>query len=194
MASSNLLSRVLSHDETAIRDFIENYHLILKRVIIKYSGSQGYEDILQETWIKVFNNLHKFNQQSDIQTWMIRIAINVANTFHHKKSSQYQFQADDMDKILFDVKGHWKQPLINWPHTPEQQHERDQLQQVIDEEIMQLPENQKAVLMMHDIQGINFKNICNALEISESNVRVLLHRARQQVLLRVDMYYKECQC
>jgi len=195
MDDSEILTQVISGNPMAKRKLIEKNYLVLKKIIIKYAGFEFHEDILQETWIKIFNNIHTFQHKSDIQTWMIRIAFNVANTHHRKETSSNTNHYDNIEDVLFNQNGSWKKPLNSWQSSsPEENYSRDQLQDILDQEIVKLPDSQKSVLTLHDIEGLNIKTICNILEISESNIRVLLHRARQQLLLRVDAYYKEKQC
>lgn len=196
MKKITLIEKVLNGDPVAKRDLIKQHHLTLKKIILKYAGNEHCDDILQETWINIFKNIHSFKHQSDIQTWMVRIAINAANHFHNKSAQLRTNQNIDDQHDLFHENGSWKHPLHKWSHSasPEEIHSSDQLSAIIDREIAALPEQQKAVLTLHDIENINFEKICNILDISNSNVRVLLHRARQQILVKVDAFYKEQQC
>lgn len=185
----SLVKRILNQDESAKRELIQTNHLTLKKVILQYAGEKDHEDILQEAWIKIFTNLHKFAFKSKLQSWMIRIAINTANTHHRKRSNSTKDDFACFEDYAFKEDGHWQEVIQNWQASPEQDHNANKLQEIINQELCCLPEAQKSVLLLHDSQGYSFQDICNILDISSSNVRVLLHRARQQLMLKVDQYY-----
>ncbi|MDC0534873.1 RNA polymerase sigma factor [Francisellaceae bacterium] len=185
----DLVNDILNNDALAKRKLIQLHHQTLKKVILQYAGEKDHEDILQEAWIKIFTNLHKFAFKSKLQSWMIRIAINTANTHHRKKSNSTEDDFACFEESTFKEDGHWQEVIQNWQASPEQDHQANKLQEIINQELCCLPAAQKSVLLLHDSQGFSFQEICNILDISSSNVRVLLHRARQQLMLKVDQYY-----
>ncbi len=160
-------------------------------MLIHFTGNPDTDDILQEVWLKIFRSLHQFNYDANLKTWMIRIVINTAKSSYRKQTNKTSQEAYSLDDGYFDEKGHWDRTLVDWDaSTPEDLLARDELCQILDATMKRLPDMQHQALVLNDIEGVKLKEICNILETSASNVRVQLHRARQQLLLAVNRYYE----
>jgi len=163
------------------------------------AGPSIADEVVQESWISVLKALPKFEGRSTLKTWITRIVANEAKRRLKKESRHISLEGltEDDSSFLerFDSKGHWIRPPANWDlATPEEILEESQLKQCIDATIEQLPDQQKAVFVLRDMQSFSLEQICNILEVSDSNVRVLLHRARTRLHQAIEHFQETGQC
>ncbi len=163
------------------------------------AGSSVADEVVQESWISVLRALPKFEGRSTLKTWITRIVANEAKRRLKKESRLVSLESftDDDSSFLerFDSKGHWIRPPANWDlATPEEILEKDQLKTCLDATIKILPEQQKAAFVLRDMQNFSLEQICNILEVSDSNVRVLLHRARNKLHQTIEKFQETGQC
>jgi len=194
-----LVQRLLDHNEAAFESLVERYHSPLIRLAIVFVGDQAVaEEVVQETWIGVLNGLPSFEGRSSLKTWIFSILSNKAKTRGVRERRSIPFSAladpdaaDDaaVDPARFASNGSWTTAPARWDDlTPERlllSHEsRAYLQAAIDE----LPPNQRAVVTLRDIEGLDSAEVCNVLSISETNQRVLLHRGRSRLRAALERY------
>jgi len=163
------------------------------------AGSSIADEVVQESWISVLRALPKFEGRSSLKTWITRIVANEAKRRLKKESRQVSLDSfgNDDESFLdrFDSKGHWVRPPVNWDlATPEEILEEKQLKCCIDATIKILPDQQKAVFMLRDLENYSLDQICNILNVSDSNVRVLLHRARIKLFQTIDHFQETGEC
>jgi len=200
MQDDALLERLQSGDNAAFRDLIVRYNqrlLIVARAII---GDVFAEDVVQEAWTSIFRAINRFEGRSALSTWMIQIVSNEAKS-RLRKEKRHMNVADTeqlpaaLAESHFAADGHWQIPPAHWElGTPERLLEEDQLRCCIEHTLTLLPENQKAVFMLRDIEQMPLSDIADQLLLSESNVRVLLHRARLKLLDVVDHFQETGEC
>ena len=195
-----LLERLQSGDNAAFRDLIVRYNqrlLIVARAII---GDVFAEDVVQEAWTSIFRAINRFEGRSALSTWMIQIVSNEAKS-RLRKEKRHMNVADTeqlpaaLAESRFAADSHWQIPPAHWElGTPERLLEEDQLRCCIEHTLTLLPENQKAVFMLRDLEQMPLSDIADQLLLSESNVRVLLHRARLKLLDVVDHFQETGEC
>lgn len=158
------------------------------------------EEVVQEAWVGVLKGLGGFEGRSSLRTWIFRILVNIAKTRGQRESRTVPFASlwspgedePSVDPERFQQQngnhpGHWAEPPVSW--GPEEQLlSRDTLARVA-EAIEGLPPNQREVIRMRDVLGWTSAEVCNALEVSETNQRVLLHRARANVRRALEAYF-----
>jgi RNA polymerase sigma-70 factor (ECF subfamily) len=182
------LEAVINGESEVTRRFIAKHHPVLKRVLIKYTGDSDCDDILQEAWLKIFSKLHQFKREAGIQTWMIRIVLNCAHN-HYRKQANQNNHHEPIEQTHFSSQGSWSHMLNEWHHQrPEDLASYQETINIIENTVASLPSNQKKVLILADIENFSVDKICNVTQLSVSNVRVQLHRARQRVLLAIDKH------
>jgi RNA polymerase sigma-70 factor (ECF subfamily) len=191
-----LVARLRNRDESAFRELIERYHMSLVRMARQFVASQqAAEDVAQETWLGVLRGIDQFEGRSSLKTWIFRIMMNRARTRATREGRSVPFaalagaDAGDAEPAVEAERfleagrfaGHWAAPPRSWETVPEErllaQETRARIQQAIDV----LPDGQRAVITLRDVEGWGSAEVCNILAISESNQRVLLHRARSRV-------------
>jgi len=199
-----LVEALRAGDERAFETLIERYHRPLLRLALMYVPSRAIaEEVVQETWLGVLQGLGRFEGRSSLKTWIFRILTNRARTRGQREGRSIPFSAAwspetdpgdpavEADRFLpFEQQGagHWVSHPRDWDVLPEErlisQETRDQIQQAIDA----LPGSQREVITLRDVEGWSSEEICNVLGISESNQRVLLHRARSKVRHALEHY------
>ncbi|HLF00609.1 MAG TPA: sigma-70 family RNA polymerase sigma factor [Anaerolineales bacterium] len=203
---AELVAALRRGDEEAFRTLFEKYHAGLVRLAMSYvSNRAAAEDVAQETWLGVLNGLDRFEGRSSLKTWIFTILINRAKTRGQRESRSLPFSAlgdadSDPDEPAVDPDrfisppdsthrgGHW----ASSPHTfPEAQALTSETGSVIRNSIAALPPTQRQVITLRDVDGFSADEVCNILEISETNQRVLLHRARAKVRRALEKYFAE---
>jgi RNA polymerase sigma-70 factor (ECF subfamily) len=201
---SELVLALQSGDERVFAAVIEQYSGSLLRLAMSYVPSRAVaEEVVQETWMGVFEGIQRFESRSSFKTWLFRILTNRAKTRGMRESRYEPFgltgismDADErpsLEDSLFVTegsgKGHWKDPPSAWePDTPERVLLSKECREAIEHAIEGLPAAQRQVITLRDIEGVSSEEVCNILEISETNQRVLLHRARTRVRRVVAPY------
>jgi RNA polymerase sigma-70 factor (ECF subfamily) len=161
------------------------------------------EEVVQETWLGVIRGLSGFEGRSSLRTWIFRILANRAQTrgkrearsipFSSLKDPQSQSDYEPaVDPSRFNARGMWSEPPPRWTNAPpEELIAQRQTIELIQRAIAELPENQRTVITLHDVEDVAPEEICNILEISETNQRVLLHRARSRIRRALEQHLRK---
>lgn len=162
------------------------------------AGPVHAEDIVQDAWIKVFQQIGAFEARSSLSTWLQRIVANGAISML-RKSHREVVTADLPEGSAyaehFDAKGHWSSPPPDWhTNSPDGLLTAEELQACLEAHLGRMPENQRAVLAMRDMQGLSFEEVCSMLQLTPANARVLLHRARLRLMAMVDHFEQTGTC
>jgi len=192
-----LIPRLLEKDETAYRQVVKAYHGMMVYVAKSIVGEAIADEVAQESWVSVMRALPNFERRSSLKTWILRIVSNTAKSRlrHEARNVNVDdfegFNEPMVNSAKFNHRGHWTSPPSVWHgESPESLLAGTQLQAVIDKALNDLPPIQRSVVTLRDIQGLDMDSICKILDVSESNGRVLLHRARSQIREAIDDYQK----
>ena len=162
------------------------------------------EEVVQETWLAVLNGLDRFEGRSSLKTWILRILVNRAKTrgMRERRTVPFAALADGRGgrrlrgrrrRSLQPADGrypdHWAAPLPRWDELPERAAESRETLSFVREAIDMLPDMQRTVILLRDVEGWDGPQVSNALEITETNQRVLLHRARSKVRAALEERY-----
>jgi RNA polymerase sigma-70 factor (ECF subfamily) len=192
-------------DEAAFEQLVRMYNASLLRVARLYvSSSAVAEDVVQETWVGVLNGIARFEGRSSLKTWIFRILTNIAKTRGIREGRSVPFsslQGEDVSGPTVDPDrflppdhptepGGWAAPPAP---LPEDLLLADEALRVVEAAIDALPPGQRAVITLRDVEGWSSDEVRNVLELSETNQRVLLHRARAKVRRALEEYAAEAQ-
>lgn len=198
---TELIERLLRQERAACAELVRLHHGRLAALARTLVGDARAEDVVQESWIAAFAALPKFERRASLKTWLTRIVLNAAKGQLRKDKRMPTVAWDDYgDDTLplaerFDATGHWEKPLVPWTaDTPEDLLDRAELAGCLDTHLQALPRMQRLALMLRDHDGLGFAEIAEALETSEANVRVLLHRARLKLLGVIDHFEEVGEC
>ncbi len=188
-------------DHQAFHRLVEKYHkqmVVVARAII---GDSLAEEVAQEAWVSAYRALPRFEGRSSIKTWLYTIVSNEAKTRLRKESRLVRLS--DNEEILsgylgeerFNDNGRWSSPPSHWEtESPDSLLENEQLSACIEKTLDILPPMQKSVFLLRDIEQQTLEEICNILDITQSNVRVLIHRARIKLMEIIDKYQETGKC
>jgi len=196
---ASLIADLRAGDEAAFRSLIEMYHATLVRVARMYVSTQAVaEEVAQETWLAVFEGIERFEGRSSLKTWLFRILTNRAKTRGIREGRTLPFsslepEAPAVEPERFHGGEHnWPGHCAAMPSTfPDERLLAAETRAVLEEAISQLPPTQRAVISLRDVEGWSAEEVCNALTLTETNQRVLLHRARSAVRAALERYLEE---
>jgi RNA polymerase sigma-70 factor, ECF subfamily len=194
-----LVAALRDGDEAAFRQLVEMYHAMLVRVARMYVSTQAAaEDVAAETWLAVLEGIDRFEGRSSLKTWIFRILTNRAKTRGIREGRSLPFSSLEPDEPAVDADrfhggdhrwpGHWAAPPAGFP---EERLLAAETRDLIEQTIAALPPTQRAVISLRDVEGWSAEEVCNALTLTETNQRVLLHRARSAVRAALEQYLEE---
>lgn len=209
-ADAAVVAALRAGDEETFTRLVDQHHAALRRIARLYVSSSAVADeVVQETWLAVIQGVWAFQGRSSLRTWIIRILINRAKTRAQREGRSVPFMdagasesagaRPELDGVTQDPDpvegrdrdgglGAWlADPGLSPEATLLTSEARAQLRAAIDA----LPANQRMVITMRDLEGYTSEEVCNALGLTETNQRVILHRARSHVRARVTAYFRE---
>ncbi|HEV3363784.1 MAG TPA: sigma-70 family RNA polymerase sigma factor [Acidimicrobiia bacterium] len=185
-------------DEKAFATLVRRYHPSLLRLAMSYVATREQaEDAVGETWLGVLNGIDRFEGRSSLKTWIFRILVNRAKTKGVREQRSVPFSSlegdgderePSVDPGRFAPAGNWSSPPASWEGVPEDRLLSAEARALVDEAIAGLPDMQRAVITLRDVQGLTAQETADVLGLTEVNQRVLLHRARSKVRARLEEY------
>jgi len=192
------IDKLIAGDEIVFKKLFEQYYSIMYSIARAIVGESIADEVIQEAWMSALKALPKFEGRSSFKVWLMRITSNEAKTRLRKESrmvSLESMQEDWATDPRFDESSHWVKPSSQWDgETPEDLLLVKELQDCINKNMDKLPENQRIALYMRGTGGLSMDELCNLLEVSPSNIRVLLHRARDKVLQVIENFQQTGEC
>ena len=167
----------------------------MRRVARMYVSTDAVADeVVQDAWVGVLRGLDGFQGRSSLRTWIFRILVNIAKTQGQREARSVPFASlagDDLDQPAWDpsafrgpeeeLAGHWISLPFDWRGLPEERAGGAETLRAIGAAIETLPPMQAEVIRLRDVLGWTSEEVRNALDLTETNQRVLLHRARAKV-------------
>jgi len=195
------LAALRAGDERAFAALVDLHGAAMLRVARLYVRDRAAaEEAVQEAWLGVFRGIERFEGRSSLRTWLLRIVANVARTKGVREARSVPFSAlgDDGPSVPEERfrgpeerwAGHWASPPDEWGR-PEQELLTAETRSRLAAAIGGLPDAQRQVISLRDVEGWSADEVCNVLGLSETNQRVLLHRARTKVRAALDEYLTE---
>lgn len=195
-----LVARLRGGDEAAFALLLDAWSGGMHRLAVSYVGSSASADeVVQETWLAVIENLAAFEGRSSLKHWVYRILANTAKrraTREHRmipvgdpvEEGRPSFEQSRFMGREGLFPGHWRDLPAPWP-TPEEASEAAEVREVVAKAVRQLPPRQAAAVTLRDIEGYEAEEAAALLGVSIANQRVLLHRGRAAVRAALDDYF-----
>ena len=192
---AELVERLRAGDEDAFETLVRRNHASMMAVARTYVKTRALaEEVVQDSWMGVLKGINRFEGRSSLKAWIMRIVVNTATTRGVREARSVPFSslaaagegepAVDADRFRGPdggFPGHWAGYPANWGGLPEDSLLGHETLDVVKTTIEQLPPAQRTVIALRDMQGWGPTEVSAALEISDGNQRVLLHRARSRV-------------
>jgi RNA polymerase sigma-70 factor, ECF subfamily len=202
--SAEYCQRLIVQDQAAFNLLVKHYHKRLLGFAASITGETLAEEILQEAWVSIWRGLPGFEGRAALKTWLYTIVRNECTTRLRKEQrlqivnideEHYEDGIDEWFAAKFAGDGHWQGSIAEWSmESPEQLLEEDQLRDCLEKNIASLHAMQRSVFRLRDIEQMELQEICNVMGLANSNVRVLLHRARLKLLQVIDHYQETGEC
>jgi RNA polymerase sigma-70 factor (ECF subfamily) len=203
VSERELLGALRRGDERAFTTLVDRYGASMLRLALIYVRDRAVaEEVVQEAWLGVLRGIERFEGRSSLGTWLHRIVANLAKTRAVREARSVPFSAlagADVEEAGPSVPperfrgpgdrwaGHWATPPRRWGR-PDHELVSAETRAVIAAAIQALPPAQQQVITLRDVEGWSAEEVCNVLALSETNQRVLLHRARTKVRQALDDY------
>jgi RNA polymerase sigma-70 factor (ECF subfamily) len=200
-----LVAAVRGGDEEAFAALVRRYQATLKRIARMYvSTDAAAEEAVADTWLAVVDGLDRFEHRSSFRTWLFRILVNTAKTRGVRDRRSVPFAsvgprdedgeptvpADRFQGEGDSAPGRWALPPRPW-EDPERRLESLEARGRLRAAIADLPERQRAVLTLRDVEGLDAEEVSDLLDLTPGNQRVLLHRARAKVRAALEDYFDD---
>jgi RNA polymerase sigma-70 factor (ECF subfamily) len=204
MGETSLVASLRAGDEAAFARLVDQHTPSMLRVARGYVPSQEIaEEVVQETWIALLKGIGGFEGRSSLRTWLFTVMINIAKArgMRERRDTDTAISAytgGTVDPARFRTgedrwPGHWKDgdEPSPFPETPEGSILGSELVDIAQREIDKLPDRQRAVVTLRDMLGFDSAEVCELLDITAANQRVLLHRGRAAVRQVLEDYLKD---
>ncbi len=196
----SLLDALRGGDERAFASLVDQHTPAMLRLARLYVPTRAIaEEVVQETWLAVVRGLDSFEERSSLRTWIFRILLNKAKS--SGVAQRRNLPLDDLDggeaegppvvdpaRFAGLPRGYWSSPPNHWDELPEDRLLARETLAVVQRAMESLPRGQQAVFELRDLRHWTAAEVCEALEISAANQRVLLHRARARMRTAVEEY------
>jgi RNA polymerase sigma-70 factor, ECF subfamily len=185
-------------DEAAFAALLDAWGPSMLRIATSRVPSRAIaEEVVSDTWLAVLEGIDRFEGRSSLKTWVFRILVNTAISRARKEvrsipasslGSDDEDAGPTIDPARFDGGGAWSVPPASWESIPEERLLGREARDVVDRAIAALPPRQAQVVTLRDVEGWDAAEVADALEVSEANQRVLLHRGRAKVRAALAAY------
>ena len=194
-----LLKALHNRDEQVFSDLVARCSGVMLRLALAHVQNRAIaEEVVQEAWLTMLRSLDRFERRSSFRTWLLGIVVNLARS-RARAERRSILMPPDADGPVVDPgrflpadharwPHHWAVEPMPWP-TPEEDLLARETRALIFETINQLPANQREVLVLRDVERLSATEVCNVLGLSDTNQRVLLHRARSRVRLAIERHF-----
>jgi len=200
-ADRDVVDALLRGDEQQFRALVGRHHRAMVHVAQRYVPSHAVaEEVAQDAWVAVVTSLPRFEGRSSLKTWIFTILVNQARSRGVREHRSVPFSSlgdDGPDEAAVSPDRfngpdhrwaeHWAQPPRRIDDLPEERLDNDQTRRAVEDAIAALPVNQQRVVWLRDVEGWSAEEVCAALELTEANQRVLLHRARAKVRAALEV-------
>ena len=198
-SEQELIEKLKERDPASYHLAVRTYSPGMLAVARFYLDPSTAEEVVQDCWVTVIDAINKFEGRSGLKTWLHRIVANrCKNKLRSAKrevSTDFQEQLDPDLADRFSASGRWHTPpKLRFEETAEALMENGALRDCLDKHLARLPETQRSALMLYEAHQHKSDDVCNILDVSASNLRVLLHRARQKIFLMVETFQETGEC
>jgi RNA polymerase sigma-70 factor, ECF subfamily len=188
-SEAELVRALKAGDPGAFTEMVERYSGTVYNLALRLMRNDPMEaeDVLQETFISAFRALDRFEGRSQLSTWLYRIAYNAALMRLRKR----ELPTVSIDEPIENEEGDpIPRQLVDWGAVPDQVLLNGELRRALDAAVAALPETLRSVFVLRDIEGLSTADTASVLDLTQTNVKVRLHRARLALRERLSSYFE----
>ena len=176
-------------DVSAFESLVKKYDRNVFRIANHITHNrEDAEDVVQDAFLKAYENLEQFQGQSKFYTWLVRIAVNEALMKLRKRRPERMVSLDEDVKTEEDS---LPREVADWSPNPEQQYTQAELKDILTRTIQGLPPGFRTVFVLRDVEGLSTEETAEALDLSIPAVKSRLLRARLQLRDRLSRYFQK---
>lgn len=180
---------LIAGDRAEFARLVDEYSSPIYRLGMRMLGNpQDAEDVLQNTFINALTHIQNFEGRSSLATWLYRIAANEALMLIRKKKPEVNLEDVEGGDEAEDLK---PSQFVDWSALPEDELLAGEGKKALDEAIRILPESLRIVFLLRDVEGLSIRETADALNLTETNVKTRLLRARMALRESLSAYYGE---
>ncbi len=186
------IEALIAGDRAEFAQLVDTYSSPIYRLGLRMLGNpQDAEDILQNTFLNALTHLSSFEGRSSVATWLYRIAANEALMLIRKKKPEVHIENSDNSSENENVEDLKPTQFADWSALPEEELLSSEGKKILDSMIQILPESLRIVFILRDMEGLSIKETADTLDLTETNVKTRLLRARMFLRERLSAYYIE---
>lgn len=188
-----LVERLRAGDEQAFSELVERLHPAMVRLAMTRVRTRAVaEEVAQDAWLGLLRGIDTFEGRSSLRSWLFRIVINRAISSGIRERTHLPVHDHELEHRdgRFSQDGWWVTPPLHWADEVLDRITAPTLVERVHEVIAELPEAQRQVVTLRDVEGLTSAEVCRILDITESNQRVLLHRGRTRIRAALEQEVK----
>lgn len=171
------------------KSIVENHQEKVRNTCFRFvKNPEDADEVAQDVFIQVYESLSHFREESDLSTWIYRIAVNKSLDFIRKKKRKKRFA---QLTTLFGFGEEKEEIIIPAEDNPHQELEEKERKQILDAAVNKLPENQQTAITLSKYDGFSNKEIASIMKLSLSSVEALIHRAKKNLHKQLYNYYEK---
>jgi RNA polymerase sigma-70 factor (ECF subfamily) len=201
MLDDELVDALRAGDERAFAELVDRYSPAMVAVARHFVHSrEAAEDVVQDTWLALLKGIDGFHGRSSLRTWLFTVLTNIARTRGVRDKRLQSIELPDLDGPTVSPErfrpagdrwpGHWVRFPHNWPESPDGSLLSAEALELIRHELAKLPNAQRLVVSLRDLQGYDADEVCELLGLTPGNQRVLLHRGRAHIRQALAEYFE----
>ena len=179
-----LLERLRAGEEAAFVTLVAHHHDAMLRLARTFVRSSAVaEEVVQDTWLGVLRGVDRFEGRSSLRTWLLAILVNRARSTGAREARTVALGDAEpaVDHARFGATGAWSLPPHHWVEDVEDRVGATALGGTLRAALAAMPAQQRAVVMLRDVDGLDSDEVCDVLALTPGNQRVLLHRGRSRL-------------
>ena len=181
-----LIADLCEGDETALAPLVEKYKRMVYRLAMQITKNHAdADDVMQETFIKVYRSIRTFRKDAAFETWLYRIAVNEALNFVKRRERQRESTLETASEAEYEAITRYRAQINNDPHAHA---EKAELRHHVTEAVNNLSLKHRTVVILHEFEGLTHAEIASILNCSEGTVRSRLHYARKKLRTLLKSY------
>jgi RNA polymerase sigma-70 factor (ECF subfamily) len=201
VADLELVQALRAGDERVFAALVDRYSPAMLAVARAHVASREVaEDVVQDTWLALLKGIDGFEGRASLRTWLFRVLVNIAKSRGVREKRTTPTDAFDTDgpsvsPVHFQAAtdrwpGHWTRFPQQWVESPERSLLADEALELVRHELARLPEQQRRVVALRDVDGFDSVEVCELLDLTAANQRVLLHRGRARLRQALAGYFE----